>query len=119
MSPPFKYLMKDSLQHSPQLFVVHLPQLPIFQQLLFEESLYRLSQNTSNSWLIINDYTQIRTPLQQSRGWNSHSTRGFIGGVQDRPSVVLGISGKVSKLVIKSSTENDKIELIRRYTVRH
>lgn len=111
MSQIFKHLIKEYSGQS-QLSIVHLPQTSIFQQLLLEESIYRISPNTSNAWLFFNNYTELLPDTCQlvSPGRTVRES-------QSGNSIVLGISGIPDHVVIKSSVENDNVELIRRYTV--
>lgn len=114
MSQVLKNLLKAGSTGHPQLSFIHLPQLPILQQLLFEESLYRLSQNGLNAWIIFNDFTQCPPPVHPCP---QLADGRLFGGQQKDNTIVLGISGKPEQLLIKSSVEADHIELVKRYTV--
>lgn len=105
-------LTSDIYKLSPRLSIIYLPQIPIYRQLLFEEALYRLSQSNCNAWLIFNDFTQKPSPRIGA------NPRKHFYEVQNGTSIVLGISArKPEELVNKETVENDKIELIRRFTV--
>ncbi|KAK9072403.1 hypothetical protein SSX86_008837 [Deinandra increscens subsp. villosa] len=72
----------------PLMNIVRMKGVPILQQLEIEERLLRTS---SNNWCIINDGT-------------------------DKPSIVMGISGKPAELVEIRPVVEDKVPVIRRFT---
>lgn len=86
---------------SRRLIFLRLPQLPIIQQLLLEESIYRRSKSFhSVGWVLYNDYTK-------SCGRDGSS----------RYSVILGRSQKPREMVYPEPVLHDSIPLVRRYSV--
>uniref|UniRef100_A0A7S1JNH4 BPL/LPL catalytic domain-containing protein n=1 Tax=Vitrella brassicaformis TaxID=1169539 RepID=A0A7S1JNH4_9ALVE len=75
------------------LTFLRLPSLPIFQQLLLEEALYRTTPPQA-AWVLLN----------WGAGWAA------------KPTVVLGISGKPQQLVHVDNATEDGIPLVRRYS---
>ena len=72
------------------IHVLKLQGMPIFDQLMLEEALFRVD---SRRWFV----------------WNQQSRSPSV-------SVVLGIGGKVDKLVHRDLAEHDKIPLIKRFS---
>lgn len=102
-----------------KIFIVNLPQLPIFKQLLLEEAIYRLAPSTTNGWLLLNDFAAAPVEFTCFRNnfGDSHNFRHNLDGTQSGTSIVLGSGTKrLDGLVNKEAVAEDNVEVIRRYT---
>ena len=101
-----KYDAKFLLEHLNcsklrKIVLVRLPQLPILKQLILEEALFRSSSEKKTcGWVLYNNFT-------------------LKGENETNPpySVVLGRSQKTQDVLYLHSIEQDKVPLVRRYSV--
>lgn len=104
MAPSLLSLVHDASETlRRRLVLLRLPQIPIVQQLLLEEALYRTSKSIASiGWVLYNDYTT-------SSGHSPFSSQPY--------NIVLGRSQKPHDMVCTSTVVKDSVPLIRRYSV--